>query len=423
MSLTNKKYTVLAWSFYDFANSSYALLITGVGYQLYFKKVLFAEYLHLADLTWAISISLSIILSAVLSPFLGVISDGFLSRKRIFVTLTYATVLLTCSLAIVPNKFPFLSILIFFLANLSYNLVLFVYDSYLPIIAKSSTIGRISGFAWGLGYLGGIASLIITFSLFSQDPSPADSLGFRIGFLITGLFYLVFSLPSILLLPSVKLSPPFNLMDWKEITQNSFSTLNKTLRSWHEYKHIFRFILAFYCITEAIMTTIYFTANYLSTTFGFNSKEILIATLTIQLIAFPATWLSGYLADKLNLKKALIISTLMWIGIILLIASSKNLISLYIVFFLLGLVIGSTQAIGRAILSNITPMNKLGEFFGFSSFSSKIAATMGPLVFGWISFTTDNQRLAWLSLIPFLVLGLLLLVVNNDVNEDYSLPK
>lgn len=409
--------TIIAWSLYDFANSAYALLVTGVAYQIYFKKVVFSESAQVADLGWAITVAASIIISALLSPYIGAAADAFALRRQLFVILTILSIVFTCSLFFVTANSIILGISLFFIANFCYNLALFLYDSYLKLISSPANIARTSGLGWGLGYLGGIFCLAITFPFFSQEPSVTNTMGFRVGFLIVGIFFFIFSLPAIKLLPSVR-SDRQEAIKLQSVFHKSYSTTWQTVKQWRDHKEIFKFILAFWFVTEAIITVIYFMANYLSTTFGLQAKSILLLTVVIQLIGFPTTWIVGHFADKWDIKQALLVSIIIWIAVVLLIVLGKSMTSLYIMCGLMGLVIGSTQALGRALLSILTPSDKVSQFFGFNSFSTKIAATIGPLIFGVVSSLSGNQRLAWLSLLPFLLAGGLLILTVRSQNLE-----
>jgi MFS transporter, UMF1 family len=411
-SIFNK--VVFSWALYDFANSAYALLITGVGYQIYFKKIVFVGNQGTADLAWGITVSISIVASALISPLIGVAADRHFLMKPIFILCTSLAIFFTAALATVKPGAVLWGILAFFLANFFYNLSLSIYDAYLKNISSTSNSARISGFGWGIGYLGGLLCLLITFPFFSKEPSVINFSTFQMGFIITSIFYLIWSIPAIKFLPSQS-SSKVDYRNIVRIAKDSYSRAFSTLKKFSFYGEVSRFIIAFYFISEAVATTIYFTANYLSSTFGLKTKEILILTVIVQFVGFPTSLVFGYFADKWNLKKSLLISVLIWILLILVVATGRNQLSIYIYCTLLGLVIGSTQSMGRALLSNLSPTDKINEFFGFNSLSSKAAATLGPLLFGLISSWSGNQRIAWLSLLPFLFVGgLLLLKVKED---------
>jgi UMF1 family MFS transporter len=186
--------------------------------------------------------------------------------------------------------------------------------------------------------------------------------------------------------------------------------LLRSLRNWRAHRGAFRFIAAYYFISEAVLTSIYFTANYLSTTFAMAASTILALTLLLQAVAIPFTWLSGRLADRRDPVKVLAFTVFVWIAIVVLLATARGRGQLYAAAVLMGTVIGSTQAVGRVCLARLAPAERSGEFFGLNSMSSKVASTLGPFLFGLVSTATGSQRLAWLSLLPFLLAGLAVLL-------------
>jgi UMF1 family MFS transporter len=325
------------------------------------------------------------------------------------VILTLAASSLTCGLALVGPTSRLLGISLFIAVNLTYNVALFIYDSYLKLITDEHHRGLVSGFGWGLGYVGGIVCLAITFPFFSQEPTVGGTLGFRSGFIIVGLFYLLFSLPALRFMPGVVGAPRLGGQNGS-ILRESWRAARATVTHWRDHREVFKFLVAFFCITEGIMTIIYFTANYLSTTFGLGTRDILLFTVIVQLFAFPTTWLAGRIGDRWSVKWALLASIVVWLIIVLLMAFGRAYGLLYVISSLIGLVIGSSQALGRAFLASLTPTEKVSELFGFNSLSSKVAATIGPGVFGGVATALGSQRLAWLSVIPFFLVGASILV-------------
>lgn len=398
----------IAWSLYDFANSAYALLITGVGYQLYFKRVLLGHSPETADALWGLLIAASIISSAILSPIIGISGDRRGLRDKWFVLLTVIASLGTASLALPSPSHLLLSIVLFLFTNLAYNLALFLYDSYLTDITTPSTSGTVSGFGWGLGYVGGLCCLAIAYPLIG-GAAGAESAGmYRLSFVLVGMFFFAFAVPALRILPS-RASTLVLVSNEDSVVADAVRTTLRTLRNWREKRDIFRFLAAYWCITEGLMTTIYFTSNYLATTFGSSMRQILLFTVVVQAVAIPATWASGWIADRWSLRGMLRLTVTIWGAIVMLLAYARSYELLYFVFGLMGLVLGSTQALGRSVLANIVPKGRSGEFFAYNSLSTKVAATLGPVLFGLVSSATGSQRLAWLSLLPFFVVGLWLL--------------
>jgi UMF1 family MFS transporter len=165
-------------------------------------------------------------------------------------------------------------------------------------------------------------------------------------------------------------------------------------------------IVALYFITDVVLTAIYYTANFLATTYGLPGRTILLLIAAIQAIGFPATWVAGHLADRYGAKHVLLWCVLAWFVTLVMLSRAATL---SVVCVLLGLTVGSTQAVGRTLLAKVVPAPRAAEFFGYNGLSSKIAASVGPLIFGTVSSLAGDQRVAWLSLVPLLAIGAILL--------------
>lgn len=396
------------WALYDFANSAYPLLISGVGFQLYFKEVAFRGRGGDADFWWGAAVAASILLSAVLSPLTGLAADARGARSRFLARFTVLAVAATAALGAVGTGAAAAAVLVFLLANTFYNVALALYDSLLPFVAAPGRRGLVSGRAWALGFAGGILCLALAYPLFSGQPAQAPG-AYRAGFVLVAAFYAVFALPLLLVPPpegdglGPSGAPP----------PAALAALARSLRDWRQHRAAFRFIVAYYFISEAVLTSIYFTANYLATTFSMAASTILGLTLLLQVVAIPSTWLAGRLADRRSPVSVLAWTVVVWIAIVLLLATARGRLQLSAAAILMGTVIGSTQAVGRACLARLVPAGRSGEFFGLNSMSSKVASTLGPFLFGLVSSASGSQRLAWLSLLPFLLAGLAILLTGR----------
>jgi UMF1 family MFS transporter len=182
-----------------------------------------------------------------------------------------------------------------------------------------------------------------------------------------------------------------------------------TLRGWRRRRPVFTFLLGFWCVMQAISTVIYFTANTLATGYGFTTGRILLFTVLVQAIGFPSTWGAGALAARFGRKRILLASIAVWAVVVGGMALRPPLPALGLLAALLGLVIGSTQAVGRSLLASLIEAERAGEFFGLNSLTGKAAATLGVLMFGAVSSATGSQPAAWGLLLPFLAAGALLL--------------
>ncbi len=399
----NKKETV-SWAFFDFANSSYYLLIISFVFPIYFKEVIAAG--KFADFWWGAIISISILLGALFSPIVGAMADYEGTRKRKFVIFTLISVSGTALLYFTGSKTLLLTSLIFITTHFFYELAIVIYDSLLIQVSTKETVGRISGLGWGLGYIGGIVAMLALKPFYGGGfEGNLDSV-YKLTFPLTALFFLLFSLPAFIFIKETRSNrAKISLIALLKIAcKDVFATI-KEIR---KYKNIAWFLLAFYFVNDALVTVFAFVPIYAKTTLSLSVSEITILFLLIQLIGFPSTVFFGLLSDKKGAKKILLSTITLWAVIIILCAISTSKGLFYVASVLTGLVIGSSQAVARSWLSKIIPTDKRSEFFGFNGFATKVSATTGPVLFGTISSITGNQRIAMIALLPFFIIAFII---------------
>jgi len=394
-----KKKEAISWAFFDFANSAYGLLILSFAFPIYFKEVIAAG--RYSDLWWGFAVSLSILIGGLAAPVIGSIADYDAKRKKKFIIFSVISMIGTASLYFTGPNMLLFSLFVFIITNIFFEIALTLYDSFLVHVSSEKNIGRISGFGWGLGYIGGIVAMLALNPFYSKGFIGGLESVYKITFPLTALFFFVFALPSFLFIKEnlqIKRKGAF-----LKIVKIGFTNTLKTLKEIKKHKKIALFLLGFYLMNDVLVTFFSFMPIYAKTTLGISISEISLLLLIIQLIGFPSAVFFGWLSDKKGSKKILLSTILVWCAIIALAAIATSKPIFYFASILTGLVIGSSQAVARSWFSKIIPKNRRCEFFGFNGFASKIAATTGPLVFGLISSITGNQRIAVFSLIFFFI--------------------
>ncbi|MDR1780380.1 MAG: MFS transporter [Tannerella sp.] len=402
----------LAWVSYDFANSAFHLIIPTVLFPLYFKAMLAAD-VSSGDFAWSLIVSLPVLIVGLISPFIGAYIDNKHNNRKFFIFVTLSTILLNFALGIISPSFNKVNIFLFSLCLMFFNLSQFSYDAFLPSQKKGKGVAALSGIGWGTGYLGGILCMIPIFLLTKGKTLPADYSAYQLGFLVVAFFYLIFTLPSFLFIKS-------GISDNKQadrVTENPYKKVVASLKNWKYNKHIFIFLIAFYLINDGLSTLVYFTSLFASETLGMNTSEILISFLVVQLIGVPATIFFCQLSEKLGYMRTFVTTVIIWIllGIAFVVLSTK--IQFYVLSFFVGLVIGTTPALARAIISSyLEKRNDATEIFGFNSMASRTSSIFGPLLFGVVSTAFQSQKVGLLSLTLFFSLGLIMLLLNRKNN-------
>lgn len=418
-TLTNNHKQVAAWALYDWANSGYSTLSITV-LVTYLQNFVFAEneWGSAGAIVWAWGVAFTMLLGAVLSPFLGAIADAH-ANKRLWLggtALCGATA--GVLLALVPVEDVSLFVTLFLIANLCFEVSLTFYNGFLPELVGEERYNQVSSWGYGLGYVGGGIALSIVLLLFVFGPSIGISdraTQLRWGLVVMGLWWGLFTLPAIFLLrdSQVKSHQPVSL---RGTATHSFNEVLSTVRNIRSYKMLALFLLAFLCYNDGIQTVLSQSSTFALKELNFGEDELVKLILMIQFAALPGALLVGWLADRYGQKRMLLLCLAIWIILLMLayLVTSKGM------FWLLGgavaMVMGGTQSISRAIMGAMTPKEKSAQFFGFFNLSGKATGFFGAFLFGLIYATTDSARWAIVSLVMFFVVGAVL-VWSVDVEQ------
>jgi UMF1 family MFS transporter len=399
--MSDKK-KIFIWSLFDFANTSFSIVVVTFIYAVYFKKVV-ANGQSIGDLYWSIGTSVAMVITAIIAPVLGAIADYSAGKKRFLLFFTLLCITGTSSLFFVGSGNILSGVLLFILANVGFEAGLVFYDAFLPEITEPKNYGRVSGYGFGMGYLGSLATLAIVYPFILSDK-------IRETFPVAALFFLIFSLPLFIYLKDNRKK----VEEHKSFISIGVSRVWNTLSHLKYHKNLALFLLAYFFYIEGVNTIIFFSGNYASTTLGFSDSELLIFFLTVQTTAIAGSVVLGIVADSIGQKKTIIITLIMWLITVLIayLITDKN--GFYIVGLIAGAAMGSSQSTSRSMMSKLTPPERKTEFFGFYSFFGKSSAIIGPLVFGLVSYISGNQRLAIISIGFFFIVGLLILTKVQD---------
>lgn len=413
--LMSEKKRIFVWTLFDFANTSFSIIVVTFLYAVFFKKVVTGGE-SIGDFYWSISTSISMIITAIISPVLGAIADYSTGKKKFLLFFTLLCIIATAFLYFVSEGSIFWGMLIFIIANIGFEAGLVFYDSFLPEITSPKNFGRVSGYGFAMGYIGSLVTLAIIFPFIQAEMIKET-------FPVSALFFLLFSLPIFFLLKEKRVKREVE----GSYIRVGFSRVFNTITHLKNYKNLAVFLLAYFFYIEGVNTVIFFSGNYASTTLNFSETDLLIFFLTVQTTAILGSVLLGIVADSFGQRNTIIITLIMWLITIIMAYLVTDKTSFYIVGLLAGASMGSCQSTSRSLMSKLTPYEKKTEFFGFYSFFGKSSAVIGPLVFGYISYITNNQRLAILSVAFFFLVGMIILFFvkdektsGNSQNEVYD---
>ncbi len=392
--------SILGWIAYDFANSSFVTVIVTVVYSVYFKsKVVGSDELGTA--LWGRAVSLSMLMVAILAPFLGAIADHSNVKKRFMLIFCYLSVVFTGLLYFVGKGDIFSGMLFFIVANFGFNASNVFYNAFLPEIAPRKDMGKISGLGWGFGYVGGLIALLISL--------PLVKFNVRLVFPMIAAFYGLFAIVTFTLLHERRI-----VVDRVSYISIGFRRIASTFRNIRQFGDLLRFLVAYLIYNDAIVVVIAFASIYGATRFDMSTQQLIVYFIIAQVTSIVGSILFGYLIDILKARLTITITLAIWIAVVLWAYFCRTATEYYFVGVLAGIAIGSSQSSSRTMLALLTPHEKKAEFFGFYSLTGRIASVAGPLVYGEIARVTGDQRKAILAVLVFFVVGGVLLQLVNE---------
>ncbi len=396
-----KKREIFGWCCFDFANSAFTTIIITVVYARYFAAVVAEGDARTAG-WWGTTLSLSQAVVLLGSPLVGAIAD-VTAKKKLFLMLSA----MACSIATValmgagPGDVV-LALVIVGGANVAFALSENICAAFLPEISTPKNVGRISGYGWSFGYFGGLLSLVLALVVIRSGEGRVPW-----TFLMTGLFFFVASLPTLLLLkeravPRVRRpGETYPRLAWGQLVQMR--------RDLPQHRTLAIFFGAMTLFVSGLMAVVGFAALYAGEVIGMSQDEVIVLFALLQLAGVAGAFGFGFLQDRVGPKLTLILALVLWVVVCGWAAASQTKTEFYIIGGLAGIALGSLQSASRAVVSTLTPPGRAGEFFGYWGFFGKLAGVIGPLVFGWMA-TAVGYRVAILTNGGFFLAGLLVLL-------------
>ena len=402
-----KKREVFGWAMYDFANSGYTTVVLTAVFNSYFVGVV-AGKADWATLAWTLALGLSSALVMLVMPALGAYADLRAAKKRLLAVSTVACVTSTAALALVGPGDVALAVVAVVLSNLFYAVGETLTAAFLPELARREALGKVSGWGWSFGYFGGMLSLglSLAYVIWAQGQGQPAAQFVPITMLITASVYGVASLAT------------FALLRERAVAQAGAAggvtaSLVRLRQTWREARRYRDFSWLLACATAyqaGIAVVITLAAVYAEQVLGFEATEIMMLIFLVNIAAAVGAFAFGYWQDRSGHKRALGVTLAGWIvmTVIAALATSKGVF--WGAAVIAGLCMGSSQSAGRALAGLLAPPARLAEFFGLWAFATRLAAILGPVTYGLVTWATaGNHRVAIVSTALFFVLGLLLL--------------
>ncbi|HQW66428.1 MAG TPA: MFS transporter [Gemmatimonadales bacterium] len=398
---------IWSWAFYDWANSAFTTLVVTFIYATYFTQAMAPDPLTGTG-WWSRAVATSAVLIALLSPVLGAMADRGGTRKRFLAISTLTCVLATTLLAFVApggGREAFLALACFVVANVAFEMSVMFCNAFLPAIASSEKIGRISGYGWGLGYVGGLLCMAIALVGFVQPEVPWFGLSKEAGWnvratnLLVAGWFLAFSIPFFLNVPEKAV--PGGSTD----VRGAFRALAQTVRDIRRYRDIVRFLIAHLIYNDGLVTVFAFGAIYAAGTFGMTIADVILFGVVLNVASGLGAIGFGFVDDKIGGKNAVLVSLVGLIAAAAIAVWAPTRDWFWVAGVLIGIFVGPNQSSSRSLLGRFVPERHQTEFFGLYAFSGKAAAFLGPLLLGAATTAFASQRAGMATVIVFFVIG------------------
>ncbi len=416
---TVRRREVLAWAFYDFANSGYTTVVLTTIYSAYFVSVvaggLDESSPGTATLLWTVSIALANLCVLLSGPVVGAVADHRASKKSFLLATTLACVLATALLGFVGPGHVFLAMVLLVLSAIAFASGENLIAAFLPEIADNEKMGRISGLGWSVGYFGGLLTLGICLGYITWAEARGDTAPdyVPVTLWLTALIFACTAAPTFVWLR--ERARPSPLEKGMSYMRHGFSQVRRTLVHAAHYRDLFRFLISLTAFQAGVATVVVIAAIYAQEVMGFGSQELIVLIMVVNLTAAVGAFMFGFVQDRLGSVPSLAGAILVWIAAGAVTYFATQPYQLWLAANLMGLAMGSSQAGGRALIGRLTPVARSAEFFGLWGLASRAAAILGPLAYGAVSrLSNGDHRMALLSTLFFFVLGLLLLLTVNE---------
>lgn len=410
------KRSIFCWCLYDWANTAFGTVIITFVFSVFFSRGMIGDETEGAAL-WSYAIAASGFVIAISAPVLGAAADHSGARKRWIFWLSLLCIIPTALLWFAKpgdatgNVLFTLSMVV--IANIGYELAQVFYNAMLPHIAPPRLIGRVSGWAWGMGYLGGLAALALAlFGLIGigdMEPllpvSGADSANVRATGPLTALWFMLFMFPLFLFTRDVERSP----VSFGKAVGEGLGQLRDMLCRARRHRNLLLFLVASAIYRDGLVTLFAIGGVYAAGQFGMDFQEILLFAIGLNVAAGAGAFAFAHLDDRIGSKATAMLALygLILCGLAILMTVDKSIFMILAMF--LGIFMGPAQAASRTLAGRLAPPRMVTQTYGLYAFTGKSVTFLGPLAYGWATSFFGTQQAGMTTIIVFWITGLALL--------------
>ncbi len=403
----------IAWAFYDWANSAFALSVLAVLFPL-----VLGNYWSVGDngatvtarLGW-ITFAASVVV-CITAPLFGTVADAGGYRKRFLFVLALIGAVMTAALGFVGEGQWEIALLVYLVAQVGYYSSTVFYDSLLIDVTEPRNYSFVSTLGFSLGYLGGALLLALHLwmvkspATFGLDGVP-DAFG--LAFVSVGAWWLIFLVPLLYLVPEKHSAIEVRT----GAIRAAYAELRATIREVGKYRNVAIFLSAYWLYIGGVFTVIFMAVNY-GQRLGFADQDLVFALLITNFAGFPATLLYGFSAHRFGPKKGIYFALFVYIVACAWALQMTEIREFYVLAIIIGCVQGGVQGLSRSLYATLIPPDQPGEFFGFYNMTTKFAHILGPAMVAIAAMLTDEPKWILLVLMPLFFCGAFLLTLVRE---------
>ena len=408
MSINGLNRKTIAWAFYDWANSAFALSVLAVLFPLVLRN-LWSAGDDASDITarlaWVTFAASAVV--CVTAPVFGTIADAGGYRKRFLLVLAVLGAFMTAALGFVgKGEWP-LALGIYLLASIGYYSSTVFYDSLIVDVTEPRNYSFVSTLGFSLGYLGG--AVLLSLHLWMLKAPATFGLenateAFDYAFISVGAWWLIFLLPLLLIVPERHSAIEVR----SGAIRAAYAELRSTMAKIGKYRNLVVFLGAYWLYVGGVFTIIVMAVDY-GKRLGFADADLLLALLITNFAGFPATLLYGLGAQRFGTKKAIYFALVVYMGVCLWGLVMATFTEFLVMAVVIGCVQGGVQGLSRSLYASLIPKDQPGEFFGFYNMVTKFSHVVGPAMVGITAMLSDDPKWILLALIPLFFCGAFLL--------------
>ncbi len=399
---------VWAWAMFDFANSGYTTVVITAVFNAYFVAVV-ARGEVWGTFAWTAALSVSYALIILSAPLVGAYADAHAAKKRLLIVTTAGCIAATAALALVGPGDLVLGIMLLIVSNFFFGSGENLIAAFLPEIAKGRALGKVSGWGWSLGYIGGLLTLGLCLAYVTWAQSQGlDSPQFvPVTMLITAAVFLLAALPTFAFLKERAQPQAFPAGGYA----SALSRILDTLQHARRYQDLFRFLICIVFYQAGVQAVVSLAAIYANQAMGFETRDTIFLILVVNVTASVGAVAFGHVQDRLGHKLTLALTLVGWLLTIVVAWSASTRGIFWIAANLAGICLGASQSAGRALVGYLSPAPRRAEFFGMWGLAVKLSSIFGPISYGAVTWASGgDHRQALLTVGIFFIVGLALLI-------------